>query len=75
MLCGELHCPKSFELKLFSYKILTAVFEEDLPRETKKVRMLTIGSSNLYLSRGVVGHALPDIRERMTKRLKKRGLV
>ena len=47
--------------------------EEALPPEARKVRILNVGLLDLYQSRGAVGHALPDIRERVTKRLKGAG--
>ena len=46
-----------------------------IPLETRKVRIQNDGLLHLYWSRGAVGHALPDIRERVTKLLKRGGHV
>jgi len=64
-----------FEERGRGFQIVPSVRGYDLawPLETQKVRILHVGMLDLCGSRGAVGHALPDIRGRVTERLKGGG--
>ena len=48
---------------------------QEVPLQTRKVRILKVGLFIVWQSRGAAGHAVLDIRHCMTKRLAEGGRV